>query len=131
MWNTRFLHKIYHSILISSNYFYVSIIQPYLPYHQAAIIGTALDTVTLPMRRKNSPKISMSEMERTLVLAGCKAVGISCAIPIADQGILNGEEIINLIMIIFYIFISYIFSGLFGFIKIVFDKRDCRIDSRC
>ena len=55
--------------------------RPDLPYHSSAILATALDTVTLPIRRKNGPVMSLSDLTHSLVRLGRTAVGLSCALP--------------------------------------------------
>jgi len=53
-----------------------------LPYHTSAILATALETITLPLRKKSGPCPTLQDFERSLVYSGRKGLSVSSAFPL-------------------------------------------------
>ena len=64
--------------------FYFS--QSSLPYHTSAILATALETITLPLRRKSGSSPTLQDYEHSLVYSGRKGLSVSCAFPLLCDG---------------------------------------------
>lgn len=62
--------------------------QPTSIYQAGAVIATALDTIFFPLQAKKGSLLSLTDFVKKLTSDGRKAVGMSCAIPLWNRGVL-------------------------------------------
>jgi len=64
-----------------------------LPYHTSAILATALETITMPLRKKSGSSPTLQDLEQSLVHLGRKGLSVSCAFPLLRDA--SGERSLN------------------------------------
>jgi len=67
------------------------------PYHTSAILATALEAITLPLRKKTGLRPSLREVEQGLVYSNRKGLGVSTVLPLFFDGTLSDLTLSDMI----------------------------------